>query len=259
MNRWAPKKQTGFTIVELLIVIIIIGILAAIITVSFRGIQSRTLETTAKSSLRSASKLMETMKITNGAYPTTLPETIRSSSTFTFSLVASTLPYYENITAVQNGVLLSQICQDLVNEGKGSGTNLGGGTDAYITGCGNWNHGSMQVTGWTSRVFATPIAASTFTDYAATVPSGDAWHPNQQSVVRGFYSELNSRLLAQGGSYPLTSFWDSWATPGNGVQYEALPPASPGGNNGTYCIQAAASGNRNWYVRASGDPMSGTC
>ena len=259
MNRWAPKKQTGFTIVELLIVIVVIGILAAIVIVAFNGIQGRALETTAKSTLSSAAKVMETHKIMDGSYPVALPSTVKSSSTLTLSLVASSLPYYENISNVQNGVLLSQICQDLVNEGKGNGTNLGGGTDTYISGCGNWNHGSMQVTGWTSRVFATPIASSTFSDYAASVPAGDAWHPNQQSVVRGFYTELDSRLQSQGGSYPLTSFWDSWATPGNGVQYEALPAASPGGNNKTYCIQATAAGSKHWYVRPSGVPMGGTC
>ncbi len=258
MNRWAPQKNTGFTIVELLIVIVVIGILAAIVIVAFNGVQSRAVETAAKSDLRSAAKTMESLKITEGAYPTVLPSAIKSSTVITLSLVTSSLPYYASISTVQNGVLLSQICQDLVNEGKGNGVNLGGGTDAYVTGCGNWNHDSMQVTGWTSRVFSTPIGATTFTDYANSVPAGDAWHPNQQSVIQGFYTELNSRLLAQGGAYPLASFWDSWASPGNGVMYEALPtPSASGGNS--YCIQASAAGNKRWNIRPSGTPTNGTC
>lgn len=259
MNGWAPQKQPGFTIVELLIVIVVIGILASIVIIAFNGIQGRALETTAKSSLTSASKQMESSKILDGVYPNTLPSAMRSSSSLTYSLVASTLPYYANVSTVQNGVLLSQICQDLINEGKGSGTNLGGSTDAYVTGCGNWNHDSMQITGWTSKVFSTPIAATAFSDYAASIPAGDAWHPNQQSVTRTFYNELSARLLAQGGSYPLSSFWDSWATPGNGVMYEPLPSPDVSGNMNTFCIQAAASGGKAWHVRPSSTPITGTC
>jgi len=38
---WAKNKQPGFTIVELLIVIVVIGILAAITIVAYNGIQQR--------------------------------------------------------------------------------------------------------------------------------------------------------------------------------------------------------------------------
>ena len=41
MNLLVRKKQTGFTIVELLIVIVVIGILAAITIVAFNGVQQR--------------------------------------------------------------------------------------------------------------------------------------------------------------------------------------------------------------------------
>ena len=38
---WINQKQSGFTIVELLIVIVVIGILAAITIVAYNGIQTR--------------------------------------------------------------------------------------------------------------------------------------------------------------------------------------------------------------------------
>jgi prepilin-type N-terminal cleavage/methylation domain-containing protein len=38
---WAKQKQAGFTIVELLIVIVVIGILAALVIVAYNGVQDR--------------------------------------------------------------------------------------------------------------------------------------------------------------------------------------------------------------------------
>lgn len=49
MNRLA--KQSGFTIVELLIVIVIIGILAAITVVAYNGVQTRAQETKIKTDI----------------------------------------------------------------------------------------------------------------------------------------------------------------------------------------------------------------
>ena len=46
---WAKQKQSGFTIVELLIVIVVIGILAAITIVAFNGVQARANDARVKS------------------------------------------------------------------------------------------------------------------------------------------------------------------------------------------------------------------
>ena len=66
MNR---TKMSGFTIVELLIVIVVIGILAAITIVAYNGISGRAKEATLTSDLNSATKKIETERVLTGSYP----------------------------------------------------------------------------------------------------------------------------------------------------------------------------------------------
>jgi len=64
-NQLKNNTSPAFTIVELLIVIVVIGILAAITIVSYMGIQRRAAETMLKSDLSSAAKQLETAKVDN--------------------------------------------------------------------------------------------------------------------------------------------------------------------------------------------------
>jgi prepilin-type N-terminal cleavage/methylation domain-containing protein len=259
------RRQVGFTLVELIIVIVIIAILAAVTVVAYNAIGQSAANTAIKSDLNSISDDVQAVSAsTQGIYPATLPADVANAvyQNVTISYSTATYPHYSNIDEVQNGVLLSQICANLVSSGQGQGLNSGGGTDAYITGCGNWNHGSMQVTGWTSQVFNTPVNDTTFTNYAAAVPAGDSYHPNEQSVVQKFYTSLHDLLIIEGGHFPITTFWDSWATPTNGgVQQESLPTQDSTGAGSTYCVQATSTSYPSliWHVENGGVALSGSC
>ena len=67
---WAKNKKSGFTVVELLIVVVVIAILASITIVSFNGITSRANNTKRISDLTGVAKSIELYFVENGEYPT---------------------------------------------------------------------------------------------------------------------------------------------------------------------------------------------
>lgn len=71
-------RQAGFTIVELLIVIVIIAILAAITIVAFNGIQDRARNSSIQTDLTNFSKKLELARVdtSDGLYPATLTATM---------------------------------------------------------------------------------------------------------------------------------------------------------------------------------------
>lgn len=66
------KSTTGFTIVELLIVIVVIAILAAISVVAYTGIQTRARDSIRSSDMAIIVKALETYYIVNEEYPASI-------------------------------------------------------------------------------------------------------------------------------------------------------------------------------------------
>ena len=65
------KNKHGFTIVELLIVIVVIGILAAITIVAYNGIQQRARNAQVIAGVEAYNKALRSYHAVNSAYPTT--------------------------------------------------------------------------------------------------------------------------------------------------------------------------------------------
>ena len=64
------KSISGFTIVELLIVVVVIGILAAIVTVAYTGITTQTKNLKTLAAVDSWAKAIQLYRAENGSFPT---------------------------------------------------------------------------------------------------------------------------------------------------------------------------------------------
>jgi len=63
------KDERGFTIVELLIVIVVIAILAAIVIVAYNGVTNKANQAAAKGNAEAVQKVVEAYNADKGSYP----------------------------------------------------------------------------------------------------------------------------------------------------------------------------------------------
>ena len=75
------KLKSGFTIVELLVVIVVIGILAAITLISYTSISKKAASASALSDLGNATQQLMSHQVVYGAYPSTIDCGMADSST----------------------------------------------------------------------------------------------------------------------------------------------------------------------------------
>lgn len=76
MTRHLPKKQHGFTLIELMIVVAIVGILSAIAYPSYAEYIRRGHRADARAGLLQAQQWLERASTATGVYPTSLPTTL---------------------------------------------------------------------------------------------------------------------------------------------------------------------------------------
>lgn len=79
------KQNKGFTIVELLIVIVVIGILAGLVITTYNGIQQKARNTERTTDLKTLQSQLEAYNANNGRYPTTTDLGTTGANNVTFS------------------------------------------------------------------------------------------------------------------------------------------------------------------------------
>lgn len=238
-----PVKSKGFTLVELLLVIAVIGVLVAVTVVAYNGAKRHAAQTAVYADLKSIAEQLNTLHLSapnEFDQLTGLPGNFTHSKDVTITYSPLLNNAYTNLTPVQNGVLFHDICVDLITDGYYSVIHSkdGNSTQSVVMECDdNVSAGSMLITGWDSRTWNAPVARADLQSYIDSVPY-DNWWTDRQQVVRGFYQQMISRFEQRGGIFPITSFWDPWANQWSGVPKQELPVLSPIRiNGGTFCVQ----------------------
>lgn len=124
------KKQLGFTLVELLIVVAVIGILSALLTANFIGVRQRARDAQRKADLKQMQSSLELYRADQGAYPTAISNcgTSFKSPDCTSSTYMQKVPLDPGGTAYtysSNGTTYSIIaCLENGNDSQKDSTNV---------------------------------------------------------------------------------------------------------------------------------------
>lgn len=179
--------KSGFTIVELLVVIVVIGILASITIVSYTGISQKATISVLQSDLSNASNQFRLYQATNSAYPTSLDGNncflptssdglsyclrLSNGNTFgsyertvsTFKLILTKGSYSYKVSESYGPILATTYNLSLTSSGNGSVSGAGtyeSGTSATITAIPN---GGYQFSSWSGDAGCSGVASHTIT------------------------------------------------------------------------------------------------
>lgn len=109
-SAWVSREKQGFTIVELLIVVVVIAILAAITIVAYNGIQNRARQSSLQATISQASKQVASYApLNNDLYPvdeTTFFSTTKLADTsdmdYTYLVSPDRTHYCVSVTNISN-------------------------------------------------------------------------------------------------------------------------------------------------------------
>lgn len=131
------QSENGFTIVELLIVVVVIAILAAITIVSYNGITNRANTSSAASNVETVQKIAETYNSDGGKYPATKDQFKAGYTDTTITTPTAKLPTSITLSSTTLAASPGNVGSTLASSTAGYGLTQATGTSVvavYITG-----------------------------------------------------------------------------------------------------------------------------
>ena len=107
------KRIKGFTLIEMLTVLALIGLLTSLAWPSFQGFQQRAQRTLAKVALLKAAHWMERTASSQGRYPSVMPEGVWQSPDMRYRLELQNLDAAFVLMAVPTGGQSADACATL--------------------------------------------------------------------------------------------------------------------------------------------------
>lgn len=181
------QKQKGFTIVELLIVVVVIAILATITIVAYNGIQNRAKLAAAQSTLVSANKKINTYAIDHGDnYPDSLETAGIKSDGLQYSSNNNVSPKTYGLT-VTTGTTSFYLSNTVNSPTSGS----------YV---GHSNGGAPMIT----NLLTNPSFTTAMTGWSSLAGTGGTWtnsRPTTGGADNGPYAMYTYTALPTSSSY----------------------------------------------------------
>ncbi len=253
----SAARKTGFTIVEILIAVSVLVILATIGVVAYVGMQKRASSAVTIDSLKSATDIALVEESSRRGLPDSIDTLFTAHKDvnvlYIRTATAGGLPVYGGLSAPQNGKLFYDICVSLVSQGMGQGpSDFGGGTVNYISGCYVYDLHYLQVNGWNGGfdISDPSVTEERLHEYIEAGASSNPDHPSYRATLERFFASLVYRHKAQGGTFPVTSFWQPW------IGVPSLPaPISTTTESQSFCIIASSKKYDDiTYVASSENP-----
>lgn len=237
------KRRLGFTAVELIAIITIIGILATIVIISYGNWQHSVADKSVKSDVSQATSSLASYNNFKNSYPPNLAGTGFASSPSVGIILYTNTPsigVYSSLTDDQNAQLFLNVCN----------ANLDGTTNTACTFAGNNNGAKIHVKGTASSnvIWSSPICKTAGAGCGSVVQltCGPACDTATAAIINQF--------LQQGGKFPVIVQGNTTPLP--------EPTMQPNGQASRYCLEGRSSDftDISYYTTDTNKtPSSGHC